>query len=479
MEHLQFVLAEEKVPFEEAGLWSLARAADGSMRDALSLTDQAIAHGGGKLADAEISAMLGTIDLSVVIEIATALVERDGELALDLVKKMAEHATDFGTALAELTSVWHRVAIAQVVPDALDNRHGDHQAIIALAARLSREDVQLFYQIALLARRDLPLSPDSQSGFEMALLRMLAFQPAAEAPIDPPSIAANEQVLPQEVVSSVKKPESEPRQPAPALEVKGVQHSISDPVMQDNPDSVSAADVGNANTSPVSANDGVDKENGPETEAVIEARVTQATKAQVSKEQLLQFSHQVHQGGVEPARAFESEPVGSSESMEQTPESVEQVVGQSVGQLGSGQGLDRIELSQLSPDNWIALYQNLSVSGVIQNVAANLVLIERQGNKLSFALDINNSSLYKESHRERFQQVLSEYFAEAVTVEIEIDKVSTETPQANMLRLRAERQAAAVETMKTDANVQQMIERFDARLLEHTVRPADQKDTCK
>ncbi|MCL4144628.1 UNVERIFIED_CONTAM: hypothetical protein GTU68_054475, partial [Idotea baltica] len=177
VEHLQHVLAEEQVPCEEAGLWALARAADGSMRDALSLTDQGIAHGDGKLTEAEVGAMLGSIDLTAIADIARALVNNDGTEVLAVVQKMSEQAPDYNAALADLLSVWHRVAIAQTVPDALDNRHGDYQLIQELSKALSKEDVQLFYQTVLMGRRDLPLAPDPKTGFEMVMLRMLAFQP--------------------------------------------------------------------------------------------------------------------------------------------------------------------------------------------------------------------------------------------------------------------------------------------------------------
>jgi len=167
VEHLKFVLGEEKVPCEEAALWALARAADGSMRDALSLTDQAIAHGGGKLSETELSTMLGSIDRSWIIAICQALAERDSSQVLAQVALLAEHAPDFAAALSEMLSVWHRVAIAQVVPEAADNSLGDQQMITALATSLSREEVQLYYQICLLGKRDLALAADPRSGFEM------------------------------------------------------------------------------------------------------------------------------------------------------------------------------------------------------------------------------------------------------------------------------------------------------------------------
>lgn len=221
-EHLRFVLGEEKLPFEEAALWSLARAADGSMRDALSLTDQAIGHGGGQVVEADVNAMLGTIERSYVIDICKALAAGAGPHILAAVAKMAEQAPDYDTALADVLTVWHQVAIVQTVPEALDKGIANYSEILALAAAVSREDVQLFYQICLLGRKDLQLSPDAKSGFEMVMLRALAFRPEtsprgsgvrAAAPAAAP--VADVAPLPVEVEPSVKKFEAPVKDDAP------------------------------------------------------------------------------------------------------------------------------------------------------------------------------------------------------------------------------------------------------------------------
>ncbi|MFZ5654564.1 MAG: DNA polymerase III subunit gamma/tau [Pseudomonadota bacterium] len=222
--HLANVLRAENIPFEEAGLWALARAADGSLRDALSLADQAVAQGGGQVLEAEVNAMLGTIDRSRVLALCQAIAAGDGPRVLELVESLAELAPDYSDALAAMIALWHRVAVAQAVPEALDERSPDHAAIGELAAALDREAVQLFYQICLLGRRDLPFSGDPRVGFEMILLRQLAFQPvpSAAAAGAPP---ANGRDAVREAPRPAKKPEPEsaapggspePPQPAPA-----------------------------------------------------------------------------------------------------------------------------------------------------------------------------------------------------------------------------------------------------------------------
>ncbi|PKL98556.1 MAG: DNA polymerase III subunit gamma/tau, partial [Gammaproteobacteria bacterium HGW-Gammaproteobacteria-9] len=183
VEHLTHVLSVENVPFEDDALWLLGRAADGSMRDAMSLTDQAIAFGEGKVLAADVRAMLGTLDHGQVYGVLQALLEGDARALLEAVRHLAEQGPDWAGVLAEILNVLHRVAIAQALPEAV----GDRDRVLALAQALPAEDVQFYYQMGLIGRRDLPLAPDPRSGFEMVLLRMLAFRPAGsdDAPRTP------------------------------------------------------------------------------------------------------------------------------------------------------------------------------------------------------------------------------------------------------------------------------------------------------
>jgi len=178
VEHLSTVLSAEQIAFEEGALWLLARSADGSMRDALSLTDQSIAFGAGSVCEVDVRVMLGTIDLQLVYKILSALVVGDGAGLLKCVEDLAQFSPDYNTVLGDIVSLLHRIAIAQTVPAALDNSMGDKVEVQELAAQLCAEDVQLFYQIALMGRKDLPFVPDAREGLEMTLLRMLAFRPA-------------------------------------------------------------------------------------------------------------------------------------------------------------------------------------------------------------------------------------------------------------------------------------------------------------
>ncbi len=182
--HLREVLAAEQLEFEPAGVALLAQAADGSMRDALSLLDQLIAFGGGRAGEAEARAMLGTVARDHVVQLAERLAAGDAADLLRFAGSLEQWAPDYGQLLDELASLLTRVALKQVVRDYEGDELYASELLGRLAAALGPEDVQLYYQTAIIGRRDLPLAPDPRTGFEMTLLRMIAFRPGAA---DPPS----------------------------------------------------------------------------------------------------------------------------------------------------------------------------------------------------------------------------------------------------------------------------------------------------
>lgn len=175
--HLQLILEKENISFEEAALLQLARAADGSMRDALSLLDQSIAFGNSTVKDADVRLMLGSIEQHHVYDLLDTLALADGAALIKRVHELAQQAPDFSAVLAEIITCLHYLALLKQVPDAYDYNMGDKDRYFKLLESLSAEDIQLYYQIALHGRRDLPLAPDPRNGLEMVLLRMLAFRP--------------------------------------------------------------------------------------------------------------------------------------------------------------------------------------------------------------------------------------------------------------------------------------------------------------
>jgi len=191
-ERLKFIAGAESLQFEPAAAALLARAAEGSMRDALSLMDQLIAFGGGTLSEARAREMLGTIDRGHVARLVEALSRADGAALLAEVGDLDRDAPDYDRALVELATFLQRLAIVQIVPEAaLQDEEFDSGSLAQLAQAISPEDVQLYYQIALGGRRDLAMAPEPRAGFEMTLLRMLAFRPDAAAAQQLPSSRAS------------------------------------------------------------------------------------------------------------------------------------------------------------------------------------------------------------------------------------------------------------------------------------------------
>jgi DNA polymerase III subunit gamma/tau len=179
VEHLQTVLAAEKVESEIGALRVLAKAAQGSMRDALSLTDQAIAYAAGTVTQASVRNMLGTLDDAYLIQVLDALANKNGAALVAVAQEMGERSMSFSLALQDLASLIQKIASAQVVPESVLDDWPEAAEIRRLATVFTKEEAQLFYQIAITSRPDLSLAPDEQTGFSMALLRMLAFRPGS------------------------------------------------------------------------------------------------------------------------------------------------------------------------------------------------------------------------------------------------------------------------------------------------------------
>jgi len=176
--HLDKILQAESIEAEEPAIMRIARAADGSMRDGLSLLDQAIAYGGGSLRDADVASMLGSIDHVHIAAIIDALTRSDASALMSIVNELVLQSRNLESALDELAEAMHRIALIQAAPDFRDPVRDDWDSLVERASQISPEDAQLYYQIAITGRRDLGLAPDPRTGLEMTLLRMLAFRPA-------------------------------------------------------------------------------------------------------------------------------------------------------------------------------------------------------------------------------------------------------------------------------------------------------------
>jgi DNA polymerase-3 subunit gamma/tau len=178
-ERLEYILGAEGVPFERPALHLIAQAAQGSLRDSLSLLDQALAYGGGKVAESDVRDMLGAVDRSYAFDLLEALATGDGAALMAQADAIEHRSLSFDAALQELGAVLHNIAVLQLAPTAALREDPDFPRLEALARRFSPEELQLYYQIALQGRAELGGAPDEYAGFTMTLLRMLAFSPEA------------------------------------------------------------------------------------------------------------------------------------------------------------------------------------------------------------------------------------------------------------------------------------------------------------
>jgi len=212
--HLHRILDAESIAADQSAVMRIARAADGSMRDGLSLLDQAIAYGGGSLKDADVANMLGSIDHAHVAAIIDALSAADAPALMNIVNELVLQSRNLESVLDELAEAMHRIALIQAAPDFRDPVREDWDSLVERAAQISAEDAQLYYQIAITGRRDLGLAPDPRTGLEMTLLRMLAFRPGGD--VGASTLGSGGPVKVKSAAAAVKTDEGKAPQPARA-----------------------------------------------------------------------------------------------------------------------------------------------------------------------------------------------------------------------------------------------------------------------
>jgi DNA polymerase-3 subunit gamma/tau len=441
--HLQYVLEQEMIAFEEPALWLLGRAADGSMRDALSLTDQAIAFGSGRVAEADVRAMLGSIDQGVVYELLAALLAVDGAALLAAVARVAEQATDFAGVLEEMLVVLHRIAIAHAVPDGLDNSRGDRERILELAAQLAAEDAQLFYQIALNGRRDLPLSVDPRSGLEMTLLRMLAFKPQGVP--QPPRA-----VLPgaTEAESAPAKKSEAPRAAPIAAPVAAPSTGVAPRHAPAPPPSPSIVQP------PVAA------------QPMAAVQSVAAVQPAVAAQSAVASPPVAPSSAAEPARAAAAAPTPAARP--------------------AVSALPPLQLQGFDNTVWTTRFAEFGIGGVIGTIAAHCCVApgdaapadsrgrSTDNRSLHFVLDRKHASFFDEAHTQRIVELLGRAFGEPVQAVIEIGEPQLETPAAYRERQRQLRLEAARQALIDDPNIRLLQDTFGAVLEECSIEPLDE-----
>jgi DNA polymerase-3 subunit gamma/tau len=433
VDYLKTILEKEMVQYEEPSLWLLGRAADGSMRDALSLTDQAIAFGSGKLAEIDVRQMLGTIDHGSVYRLIEAFAASDGAALLAIVADLAEMGADFAGVVSEVLVVLHRLAVAQTVPEGLDNSLGDRQRIIDLAATIAAEDVQFYYQMALAGRRDMGLAPDPRAGLEMLLLRMLAFKP--QGVIDSP-----QKTLPR------ARPAAEAAVPA------------KKPLTND----LSAA----------APHSRADEAYRPPVSAIVKPPSAAVLPPTVSTEATEPLSNQVIPPWEESATVpiTEATPVATP-ALSLVPDEPKTKAGQVVSEeLVRAEpqpqvvSAAKIDLSSFSEQIWREQFEQFLLPGMLGSIASHCQLVDKTANGLTFNIDSANAALLNERHIERLGEMLSEYFGVSLKVVVTIAPAPTETPAAYRQRCLDERLLIAKEALVADPMVNRLIAEFDGVL---------------
>lgn len=498
VDHLIHVLTAEQIPFENDALWLLGRAADGSMRDAMSLTDQAIAFGEGKVLAADVRAMLGTLDHGQVYGVLHALLEGDARSLIEAVCHLAEQGPDWNGVLAELLNVLHRVAIAQALPEAVDNGQGDRERVLELARVLPSEDVQFYYQMGLIGRRDLPLSPDPRSGFEMVLLRMLAFRPADTH--DAPRVALKPLGISQATADPATNPVAAAAMPAPVNFVPTPVAPVTVVATPLPPAAAAAAAAAAASVqvmdSPELEPEPVAVEPAPELRVeataapVVEPEVTvsdlpweepQATPAMVV-EPVAEFVASAPVVPAEPERAAASAaeadddepPLGDYDYVEMDAESFEYDFDAVEPEpLVEPQVLPAAQPATGLAADWLELFPKLGLSGMTGSIGANCTLISVEGDSWLLHLDPAHSALFNPTQQRRLNDALNQFHGRELKVQIELRKPEQETPAQAAARKRANRQREAEASIHQDPVIQQMIQQFAAVIRADSIEPLD------
>ncbi|QXI19024.1 DNA polymerase III subunit gamma/tau [Pseudomonas hamedanensis] len=511
VEHLTHVLSAENVPFEDDALWLLGRAADGSMRDAMSLTDQAIAFGEGKVLAADVRAMLGTLDHGQVFDVLHSLIEGDAKALLEAVRHLAEQGPDWNGVLSEILNVLHRVAIAQALPEGVDNGHGDRDRVLALAQALPAEDVQFYYQMGLIGRRDLPLAPDPRGGFEMVLLRMLAFRPAdtADAPRQPLKPVGISQATvdsanavaaapkPAPVVAAAVAPAPAPVTPAAPITAPTPQPvavaPVAEPVPEPEPEPVAVeAAVDLPWNDPVEAEPEPAPVQQPAVEPVLETAAEQPelppmplpTPDSVVPDAPEWAAAPIPEPSVAdvdaatPGMDMDDEPPLDEDYIEPDMDSAYSYL----DELASEHAAEPTPEPEPEPAaapatglalQWLEMFPKLPISGMTGSIAANCTLIAVDGDHWLMHLDPAHSALFNATQQRRLNDALNQFHERTLTLTIELIKPEQETPAQAASRRRANRQREAEESIHGDPFIQQMVQQFGAVVRHDTIEPVD------
>ena len=455
---LEHILKEEHIAHEPRALQLLARAADGSLRDALSLTDQAIASGDGQVSTEAVSTMLGTLDDDQALSLVEAVVAADGERVMALVNDAAARGIEWEALLVEMSALLHRIAMVQLSPAALgSDMAAIEQRMRELARIVPPTDVQLYYQTLLIGRKELPYAPDRRMGVEMTLLRALAFHP--RMPLPEPEVPR--QSFAPVAPTAVMTPTQVQQQPAPAQQQQNV--PLSDATSQ-----VLAA------RSQLQRAQGATKAKKSEPAAASRARPVNnaALERLASVSERVQARPAVSALEKAPAKkeAYRwktTNPVAEVKEVVATPKALKKALEhEKTPELAAKLAAEAIER-----DPWAAQVSQLSLPKLVEQVALN-AWKEENGNVVCLHLRSTQRHLNSSGAQQKLAEALSTLTGSTVELTIvEDDNPAVRTPLEWRQAIYEEKLAQARESIIADNNIQTLRRFFDADLDEESIRP--------
>ena len=477
VQHLSHILAVEKVPFDDPSLWAIAEGAQGSMRDALSLTDQAIAFGQGQLKEQEVASMLGTVDLKRVLKLVLALFEKNVDQLMALVAEIDEHSPDYQALMTEMMSTLHRVAIAQAAPNAIDNAKGDKDAIVTLAGATYAEDVHLYYQIAAKAKPEMAFAPSERAGFEMALLRMLAFSQTPAADVGAlPELTSKPYIKDSTAANSPKTMEPQRTNEAPVLERSNTSEQV-DPVL----DTVEVGDHDEAVASEsVSMNSQLEAEAGFAAPVQVEPELEEQSEEEPEQP----FSESGADCGIseiDPISEIEpnSEPeINTQVVLVDAPKAVlvEQSENTDIGEVFDEDDLLRPARwphtdRETNPEFWwqVTLHR-LGLAGMTKTLFAHSQWRGFDGQSISVTISPNYRKIMNESHQQYLLNALQSWLPGCTMLAYEFGAAEN-TPQLWAERLIQKANRQAYQYLQQDPFVENLIKEFNGQIQQETAVP--------
>ncbi len=466
------ILGAEQIEFDDSAIVQLARAADGSLRDGLSLLDQSIAYAGGALRDDVVHAMLGTVDRTQVAAMLDALAEGDGARLLQVVATLADFSPDWSGVLDALAEGLHRIQVQQLVPGT--EVPGEGVDAVAFAQRLRPEVVQLWYQMALGGRRDLHLAPSPRAGFEMTVLRMLAFRPAGAVPVVPEGAApaAGAGVGGNSPAAPVAAGAQTAAKPVEAVQVAA---AVDTPAMHKpapEPAPVAAQQIAPEPVASAAPQPQPESEPAP----VAASAPAEAAKPAAADEDLPPWAVEAAEATArDEAMAAEMAMPEPSPPVIDTPAPAAAPEQPAAAARPTGIAIEPAPATQAGralndAEQWLDLVADSGLSGPSRELAANAAFVSFQHGVLRLALMPGFEYLQSERALNALAQALSQALGSTPKILIETGNVQAETLHERADRQRGEQQHAAEAVFMADPQVQQLLQQ-GARVVADSIRP--------